>query len=93
MYFMRNTNEEAKQWNCHVDEDLPMDIVTELQEKLHHSHVYVSIFKYTFNNIYMPDHNETIRTNMKPGRNLKPFGEKKLHYHELCQWLETLENL
>ena len=50
------------------------DIVTELQEILHHNHAYVSIFKYTFENTYLPDHNETIRTDMKPAR------EHECHY-------------
>ena len=44
-----------------------MNIVTELQEMLHHNHVYVSIFKYALR-IYLPDHNKTIRKNMKPAR-------------------------
>ena len=61
---MRNTDEEAKQWNRHVGGDLPMNIFTELQ----HNQSYVSIYKYAFENIYLPDHNEIIRTNMKPAR-------------------------
>ena len=62
---MRNTCEEVKQWNRHVDEDISMNIVTELQEIFHHNHAYVSILKYAFENIYLPEHNETIRKNMK----------------------------
>ena len=51
-----------------------MNIITELQEMLHHNHAYVSIFKYFFEDIYLPDHNETVRTDMKPAR------EHECHY-------------
>ena len=65
---MRNTDEEATKWNRHVGGDLPMNRVTELQVMLHHNHDYVSIFKYTFDNIYLPDYNKAIRKNTKPAR-------------------------
>ena len=61
VYLMRNTDEEAKQWNRHVGGDLPTNIVPELQEMFHHNHAYVDICKSVFENIYLPDHNETIR--------------------------------
>ena len=73
---MRNTDEEAKHRNRHVGGDLSMNIVTELQGMVHHNHAYVSIFKYAFENIYLPDHNETIRMDMKPAR------EHECHYIE-----------
>ena len=47
-------------WWRPVGGDPLMNIVTELQEILHHNHAYVSIFKYAFGNIYMQDRNETI---------------------------------
>ena len=40
-----------------------MNIVTELQEMLHHNHAYVSIFKYALKNIELPK--VTIRANPK----------------------------
>ena len=64
VYFMRNTDEYAKQQNRHVSGDLPMSIVTdELQEILHHNHACVSIFKNALENIELPNHKVTIRAN------------------------------
>ena len=54
--------------NRHVGGNLPMNIVTKLQEWLHQNHTNVSIFKNAFENIYLPDHNETIKKDMKLAR-------------------------
>ena len=65
---MGNTDERAKQRNRHVGGNLQMNIITVLQEMLHHNHAYVSIFKYALENIDLPDHKVTIRADMKLAR-------------------------
>ena len=74
VYFMTNTDEEAKQWNRHIGGDLQIDVVTELKEMLHYNHTYDNIFEFAFGNIFQSDHNEKSRTDMKPPR------EHESHY-------------
>ena len=71
---MRNTDEEAKQWNRHIGGHQQIDVVTELKEMLHYNHTYDNIFEFAFGNIFQSDHNETSRTDMKPPR------EYECHY-------------
>ena len=75
VYFMGHTQEEAKQRNRYVGENLKMNIVTELQEMLHQNHTYVSIFKYAVENIELPDHKVIIRADMRPA------GEHECRYN------------
>ena len=75
VYFMGNTQEEAKQRNRHVGGNLEMNIVTEVQEMLHQNHAYVSILKYALEKIALPDHKVIIRVDMRPS------GEHKHHYN------------